>query len=282
MPHFPSYDGTRLTYHEKGAGNPLICVPGGPFRASAYLGDLGGLGAHRRLILLDHRGTGDSEVPTDPDTYRCVRVVEDVEALRAYLGLEKIDLLSHSAGGNILALYAARHPERVSRMVMVCPGWRATDLEFSDEEWIAAMRRRAGEPWFEDAFAAVLRLDMGELTEENRTAAARLFHGRWNDGARELTESEASQINRDAVATFRAEGSFGDPVETRKQLTGMTAPVLLLGGDLDPAPTPRLLREYVNWFPNGRLVIQPEAGHSPWLDDPEVFVTTVAGFLDAG
>jgi proline iminopeptidase len=61
----------------------------------------------------------------------------------------------------------------------------------------------------------------------------------------------------------------------------MKSPVMLLGGDLDPAPTARLLREYVTWFPNGRLVIQPEAGHFPWVDDPEVFLTTVAGFLGA-
>jgi pimeloyl-ACP methyl ester carboxylesterase len=282
MPNFPSYDGTRLTYHEKGAGDPLICVPGGPFRASAYLGDIGGLAAHRRLILLDNRGTGGSEVPTDPDTYRCVHLIEDVEALRAHLGLERIDLLSHSAGAAVLTLYAARYPDRVSRMVMVAPGWRATDLEFSNEEWFAAMRRRSGEPWFEDAFAAMMRLETGEPAEEDQMVAAPLFNGRWNDAAREMTRSEAAQLNQDAIAVFRAEGSFGDPAETRKQLTGLTAPVLLLGGDLDPGPTPRLLREYLNWFPNGRLVIQPRAGHCPFFDDPEVFVTTVAGFLDAG
>ena len=282
MAHFPSYDGTRLAYHEKGTGEPLVVVPGGPFRASAYLGDLGGLAAHRRLILLDNRGTGESETPADPDTYRCVHLIEDVEALRAHLGLERIDLLSHSAGAAVLTLYAARHPERVSRIVMVAPGWRATDLEFSTEEWFAAMRRRAGEPWFEDAFAAITRLERDEATEDDRMAAARLFHGRWNDAAREMTQSEPAQMNHDAIAVFRTEGSFGDPAETRKQLTSLTAPVLLLGGDLDPAPTPRLLREYVNWFPNGRLVIQPEAAHSPWIDDPDVFLTTVAGFLDAG
>src|SRR2546430_3971108 len=175
MPTFPSYDGTRLTYYEKGAGDPLICLPGGPFRAAAYLGDLGGLGAHRTLILLDHRGSGESEVPADQETYLCVNLIKDVEALRAHLGLDKIDLLSHSASAAVLTLYAARYPERVSRMVMVGPGWRATNLEFTDEEWIATMRRRSGEPWFEDAFAAMMRLDMGELTEENRIAAAPLY-----------------------------------------------------------------------------------------------------------
>jgi pimeloyl-ACP methyl ester carboxylesterase len=40
---FYAPDGTRLAYHQTGEGSPLICVPGGPMQASAYLGDLGGL-----------------------------------------------------------------------------------------------------------------------------------------------------------------------------------------------------------------------------------------------
>ncbi|MFB7753268.1 alpha/beta hydrolase, partial [Streptomyces sp. NPDC056121] len=69
MPAFTAPDGTRLAYHVAGEGEPLICLPGGPMRASAYLGDLGGLSKRRRLVLLDLRGTGDSEVPADPSTY---------------------------------------------------------------------------------------------------------------------------------------------------------------------------------------------------------------------
>src|ERR671927_369899 len=82
MATFDGADGTRLAYHRAGAGRPLICLPGGPMQASAYLGELGGLSAHRLLVLLDLRGTGASAVPVDPATYRCDRLVDDVEALR--------------------------------------------------------------------------------------------------------------------------------------------------------------------------------------------------------
>jgi pimeloyl-ACP methyl ester carboxylesterase len=60
MPRFTAYDGTRLAYHERGDGEPLLCLPGGAGRASAYLG---GLAEHRRLVLLDNRGTGESDPP---------------------------------------------------------------------------------------------------------------------------------------------------------------------------------------------------------------------------
>ncbi|MER6593903.1 alpha/beta fold hydrolase [Micromonospora purpureochromogenes] len=72
--------------------------------ASAYLGDLGGLSAHRSLVRLDLRGTGESAVPADPATYRYDRLVDDVDALRVHLGRDRIDLLGHSAGGSLAVL----------------------------------------------------------------------------------------------------------------------------------------------------------------------------------
>ena len=96
MTQFTSYDGTKLAFRRAGAGRPLVCLPGGPGRTPDYLGDLGGLGASRELILPDTRGTGESAVPADPATYRCDRLARDVEALRAELGLERIDLLGQA------------------------------------------------------------------------------------------------------------------------------------------------------------------------------------------
>ena len=85
MPTFCAADGTEIAYHVQGEGVPLICLPGGPMRESAYLGDLGGLAGHRQLIMLDLRGTGESAIPADPGSYRCDRLVDDVCALQDHL-----------------------------------------------------------------------------------------------------------------------------------------------------------------------------------------------------
>src|SRR5262249_21143430 len=118
MPTFSAHDGTRLAYHVSGDGVPVVCLPGGP-QDSAYLGDLGGLSAHRQLIMLDIRGSGGSATPEDPASYRCDRLVDDVEALRRHLGLERMDLLAHCAGANLAAQYVSRHAERVDKLVLV-------------------------------------------------------------------------------------------------------------------------------------------------------------------
>jgi pimeloyl-ACP methyl ester carboxylesterase len=80
MPSFESYGGTKISYRLLGAGPSLVCVPGGPGRAVEYLGDLGGLNEGRQLVLLDLRGVGESADPSDLETLRVDRLVDDLVA----------------------------------------------------------------------------------------------------------------------------------------------------------------------------------------------------------
>ncbi|WP_181139851.1 alpha/beta fold hydrolase [Streptomyces sp. Ru71] len=277
MPIFTAADGTPLAYHERGRGEPLVVLPGGPMRASVYLGDLGGLDRHRRLILLDLRGTGDSAAPADPATYRCDRQVDDVEALRAHLGLERMDLLGHSAGGSLAALYAARHPRRLSRLALITTALRPLGLAASAEDRLAAARLRQGRPGFAEAFAALRDWLAGE--REYDADLALFFYGRWDDAARAHAESEAPQTNEEAADRYFDPGAF-DPPATRAALSALTAPVLFLAGELDGGPRPELARRAAEAFPQAELAVQPGAGHYPWLDDPEWFVRCLTAFLD--
>jgi pimeloyl-ACP methyl ester carboxylesterase len=195
MPTFPAPDGTELAYHLRGEGEPLVVLPGGPMRASAYLGDLAGLSAHRRLVLLDLRGTGDSAVPSDPTTYRCDRLVDEVEALRAHLGLEHMEVLAHSAGGSLGMLYTARRPERVARLVLVAAVPWALGLPATAEDRLAAALLRKDEPWFEEAFPAFEAWLTG--TRDFDQVVAPFFHGRWDEAERHEAAAEA-QFNDEA------------------------------------------------------------------------------------
>ncbi|MEV4250919.1 alpha/beta hydrolase [Streptosporangium canum] len=278
MPTFSAYDGTLLAYHVFGEGAPVICLPGGPMRDSAYLGELGGLSAHRRLIMLDHRGTGRSSVPQDPASYRCDHLVDDVEALRKHAGLDRMDLVAHSAGANVAALYAARHPERVNKLALITPSTKAVGIAvtWDDRREIALLRR--SEPWFTAGFAAFEAIVAGADTQDDWQAVAPFFYGRWNATARAHQAAEDDQRNGDAAAAFAAEGAF-DPDATRAALATFGAPVLLLSGELDWALNPPLAAEYAELFPNAKLAVQQGGGHFPWLDDADRFATTISAFL---
>ena len=278
MATFDGADGTRLAYHQAGEGPPLICVPGGPMQASAYLDDLGGLSAHRSLVLLDLRGTGASAVPADPASYRCDRLVDDVEALRVHLGLDRIDLLGHSAGAALALLYAARHPDRVGRLALLNPSPRAVGLEITDLDRRQVAELRTGEAWFPDAFAALERIWSGDATAADWTAIAPFTYGRWDAVSQAHLAQEASQKNADAAAVYYSAGAL-DPEATRTALARLRAPVLLVAGEYDVALPPNCTAEYAGLFGQAELAVQPGGGHYPWLDDPEWLVQTLAGFL---
>jgi pimeloyl-ACP methyl ester carboxylesterase len=275
---FDAADGTRLAYHQVGQGRPLLCLPGGPMQASAYLGDLGGLSAHRSLVLLDLRGTGASAVPADPATYRCDRQIGDVEALRTRLGLDRVDLLAHSAGAALALLYAARHPDRVGRLALITPSPRPVGLEVTDLDRQRVAELRRGEPWFPDAAAALGRIRSGKATDADWEAITPLTYGRWDAAAQAHHARDAAQRNADAAAVYYAAGAL-DPEATRAALAHLPAPVLLLAGEYDVALPPACAAGYARLFRQAELAVQPGAGHVPWLDDPAWFTRAVVRFL---
>ncbi|MFD5698297.1 alpha/beta fold hydrolase [Streptomyces lasiicapitis] len=275
MPTFTAPDGTQLAYRVIGDGAPVVCVPGGP-ADSTYLDDLGGLSAHRKLIVLDLRGTGRSAVPSDTSSYRCDRQVDDIEALREHLGLPRIDLLGHSGGANLVTQYVAQYPKRVGKLALIGPGTRAVGIEITGATRLELARLRTNEPWFPEAFGAFEAIAAG--TGGDWDAIAPFFYGRWDAAARQH-HAGSRPDNEEAARLFGAEGAFS-PEVTREALAACEVPVLLLGGEFDLNSPPRSTAEFAELFPDAALVIQPGAGHYPWLDDADRFVASTAAFLD--
>jgi pimeloyl-ACP methyl ester carboxylesterase len=278
MPVFAADDGTELAYRIVGNGLPIICLPGGPMRASEYLGDLGGLSSHRQLVMLDLRGTGASSTPEDVGSYRCDRLVNDVEALREHLALERIDLLAHSAGANLAVLYAASHPDRIGKLVLVTPSTHAVAIEITASQRLEAARRCSHEPWFADAFAALKATTTGTGSDEDWAAITPFFYVRWDAAAQGHHAAEVGQQNNGAAVVFGADGAF-TPSATRAALATLRAPVLLVAGEADVAAPPVAMAAYSDLFSDARLVIQHGAGHYPWLNDSVEFAATVSAFL---
>jgi len=256
-----------------GEGEPLVCVPGGML-GSSYLGELGGLSAYRRLVMLDLRGTGESGGPGEPANWRCDRLVPDVEALREHLGLEKVSLLGHSAGASLVTRYAAAYPERIETLILATPGTRSVGIEVSAERRRQVLERRRDEPWYPQVKAAFEAIQTGEGADWS--ALNPMSYARWD------AESQAQQAFEDTLANYEALGIFNapeafDPPATRAALAKLEARVLVLAGALDWGTDVIAAEEFAAVFPNARFTVLPGASHHPWTDDPEGFVKAVTG-----
>ena len=282
MSTFASWDGTRLAYERLGEGPVLVCLPGGPGRASSYLEDLGGLSEVRTLVRLDLRATGRSEVPADPSTLRADRLADDVEALRAHLGLERLDVLGHSAGAIVAQVWAAQHPERVGRLVLLTP---SDVLQGGRRDDVAEVRRGfAGEPWYADAAAADAALaDAAPAQRQSLVRATRPFlYGRWD------ARTQAHAAGADTQSSRRAELGFGagltddDRARAVEGLRAVTAPVLVVGGARDGVTGVASVERVAASFPSARTALVPGAGHFPWVDEPAGLRAVLDPFLGTG
>ena len=279
MPTFASYDGTRLAYTQVGDGPPLLCLPGGPGRASAYLEDLGGLSAERTLVLLDARATGRSEVPPDPATLRFDRLADDVEALRTHLGLERADVLGHSAGCLVVQAWAARNPGTVGSLVLVTPSDR---LQGGSRDDVAQVRAsRADEPWYADAAEAADALASAPPAQQQALMRATrpFFYGRWDERTQAHAATADRQSSRRAELGFAAGVEDVDVPALLAGLAALEARVLVVGGERDALTGVASVSHVAGSLRDARSVVLPRAGHFPWVDEPDAFRAVVGGFL---
>jgi pimeloyl-ACP methyl ester carboxylesterase len=282
MPGLTLHDGRRLSYLRRGTGPPLVCHPGGPGAPARYLGDLGGLSASRTLLVIEPRGTGDSDPPADSGAYGLGDYVADVEALCEHLRLDRIALFGHSHGAFVALAHAAAHPDRVERLLLVAAAARWSGEHAAAME--TAMAERSGEPWFADAMAALGDEEEseppidGEQLGALMARALPMYFGAY--GPREAAYVEAARGDRwHGAAGRRFEADELERFDLRAGMTRVAAATLVVAGGRDFILGPESCREVADGIAGARLEIMPGIGHFPWLEAPERFRELVAQFL---
>jgi pimeloyl-ACP methyl ester carboxylesterase len=275
-------DGRKLSYHRTGTDGPvLVCHPGGPGFSAQYFGDLAGLWERFTLVLLNPRGTGGSSRPADPKAYRIDDYVSDLEELRVHLGLEKMLLLGHSHGGMVAQVYAARHPDRVEKLVLA-----STLARFGAEQKEAMnelMEKRSGQPWYADAMAALEAEQEGRFSTDEEMSdllfrELPLYFAHF--GAAEagyLDTLKGEKLNGDALRLFNTE--IFETFDLRGELGKIKAPTLVITGDDDFICGPVCADEVAAGIKGSRKVIVGDSGHMIFIEQPEAFESEVADFL---
>jgi pimeloyl-ACP methyl ester carboxylesterase len=208
----------------------------------------------------------------------------DIEAVRAHLGLERLDLLGHSHGGFVAMAWASAYPGSVGRLVLSNTAARFTDT--IREARMAGAMAFAQEPWFADAVAAATQHQRGEYANDEELGAllereAPLLFGAWGEDEQAMAlQLKAAGMNADALRHFNEHVAGG--MDMRAGLAGVDAPVLVITGELDPFGE-STAREIADALPRAKLVLVPGARHFTFGESANrgVWARAVLDFLAA-
>jgi len=249
----------------------VILLHGGPgsFDHSYLKPDFAQLARDTQVIYLDLRGHGRSEWG-DPAAWTFEACADDVRAFCDTLGIEKPIVYGHSLGGMVAMLYAARHPGHAAALIL-----DSTTARFDVPRLVATFRRIGGDDVAETA-ARVYGGDSEAVTAEEWTRCWALF-GRRVPGAEEKARIVVNApLNPPGLALLTRFNALD-------QVRLIDCPVLVCVGALDPVTPVAAAREILGALPGGRgrLELIEDAGHFPWMDNPDRYWPLIAEFVTA-
>lgn len=258
-----------------GIGTPLVLVNGGPGFDHSYvhLGDSvwNQLAQNRPVVFYDQRGNGQSSELKPGQSCTLADQISDLEALRAHLAAEKIDVLGHSWGGYLVMAYAARHPEHVRRLVIVdsaAPKFSETKFLFR-EIFPETVAKQDGL-----AFADTLG-DRAANEESLKLYLSMLFY---------------SAEKRDAALPVLQKANFHKSVneaivadlarfDLNPELLKFNFPVLVATGRFDINVAPSVAWKIHQQIHDSSFVVFERSGHIPYCEEPDAFLRAIEGFL---
>ncbi len=235
--------GVPIVFMHPGSGSSLVWEHQIPaVRAAGY-----------RFIAYDRLGSGRSVLDSGSDPGFAI---DDLHALLGYLRVDRFHLVGTAAGGIVSLDYALSFPERVRSLVV------ANSIGgVQDEDYLALGRRIRPSPQFD-----ALPTELKELGPSYRAANAE-GTARWVE-----LEHQSRTAPLTSAQKIRARITFS-------LLETIRIPTLLLTGDADLYTPPAVLRLFSARMRGAETLVVPEAGHSVYWEQPDIFNRAVLAFV---
>ena len=264
-PLYETIDGLRLRYVRKGEGPPVLLLHGIASSLYTWKDVLPALAAHHDVIAMDFPGFGDSAIPAPASGERTLR---SVVGLMDRLGIARASVVGNSLGGAIAVALAARHSDRVDRIVLIDPA--GYNFAPSDRPFLLRVAGAIPAPVLE-ALPVRPMVAVG---------LRQVFH---DDSL--VTPDKIAEY----VAPMRRPGASGalhglllgtDDLHFPGVIREVRVPTLILWGRYDTWIPPRDADRFAADIPGARVLMM-EAGHMPQEERPAETAARVEEFLGA-
>ena len=262
----------KLWYRVSGSGP--VCLfpsPGWGPSSDLYAKTLNRLEQYFTVVYLDTRGSGRSEKPADVANYRHDDLSDDLEALREHLGQKKVWVAGHSEGGWLAAHYALRYPQSCSGLLLI------DSIYAHDADWrkdVAARReRRKSEPWYEEVAKALA--DPHALDSDKSFTAAITLSLRFSFHDAANIETLKSAQGAVSLTAFKGRQQSNKGGAYALKLEDVHVPTLIVVGASDDRCSPRQAERIHTEIAGSKLLLIEDAGHFPWIEQPDRFFEAV-------
>lgn len=301
--HQATINGVKLWFkvagQERRGEPPVLFLHGGPgYNSYSFEKTIGAqLEAHVQMVYLDERGSGRSERPVNRD-YTMTTLVQDVEALRRSLGIQRLSLMGHSFGGTIALEYASRYPEHVAKLIILDG---AADMPATFALWAKQIEQRYPAEWHSTLNsptgetlqrAEASHIDCAIAKAEFSAEMATLkkadfqafhdwqqFHSQGPLRQQKAIDQASGLRNTGEISSVYFGEDIGFPCYRFIAFARLTMPVLVIVGRYDGAIGVEQMRTLATHLPNARFDEFADSGHFTYAEQPQKFVQDVTSFL---
>jgi proline iminopeptidase len=258
-----------------GTGVPFVVVNGGPgfshdFMLCSDAWDV--LAQKRPVVFYDQRGTGRSPALAADQSCNLADQIADLEAVRAHLGVAKIDLLGSSWGGYLVMAYAASHPEHIRHLVILdSAAPKQSDTKYLFKEVFPDVMER------QESYAFADEMGDAKATEAGiQEYVSMIFYSPEKRDAFLAKVAPKMVLNKKVNQAISADLERFD---LNPELHKFTFPTLVITGRYDMNVAPIVAWNIHRAIPGSKLAVFERSGHFPFYEEPEEFVRVIEEFL---